>query len=312
MTKCLVTGGAGFIGSNLVNALLEEGCEVSVVDNLSSGKKEYLNPKAGFYNLDIRSQELESVFLKEGFDYVFHLAAQIDVRASVKDPGLDWDINIFGGLNVLELSRKYQVKKFLFASTGGAVYGDTSDIPTTEEVLPRPMSPYGIHKLTFEKYLDYYHQVHGLDYIVLRPANIYGPGQYKGGETGVISIFIDKAVQKEQCVINGDGKQTRDFVYVDDLVRAFLLSKQSDFLGVLNIGSAQETSVLEVALAIEKENQEKLDLEHGPEQPGEQKRSCLSYKKAADVLDFKPQISLDMGIKRTLDWTRDKYSKKET
>src|SRR6056297_900515 len=304
MTRSLVTGGAGFIGSTLVDRLLREGHEVSILDDLSTGKQEYVNSQAGFYNLDIRSEQIAPVFEQEQFDYVLHLAAQIDVRISVDKPQIDNDINVFGGLNVLDNAYRNGVKKFIFVSTGGAVYGDVEDIPTTEDVIPRPISPYGIHKLTFEKYLNYYHKVYGLDYISLRPANIYGPRQYKGGETGVISVFIDKAVQKEQCIINGDGEQTRDFVYVDDLVDAFLKARVSDHVGEINIGTGRETSVLDVVKAIEKATGEVLNKKHGPALPGEQKRSCLSYDRAQKILGWQPRTDLYQGVAQTLQWSR--------
>lgn len=304
MSKCLVTGGAGFIGSTLVDRLLEEGYGVAVLDDLSTGKEEYVNSRAKFYNFDIRSEQIAPVFEREQFDYVFHLAAQIDVRISVDKPQVDSDINVFGGLNVLDNAHRNGVKKFLFASTGGAVYGDVDNIPTTEDTIPRPISPYGIHKLTFEKYLNYYHQLYGLDYIALRPANIYGPRQYKGGETGVISVFIDKAVQKEQCIINGDGKQTRDFVYVDDIIEAFLRGMTSDYTGEINIGTGRETMVLDVVAAIEEVTGEVLDKKHGPALPGEQKRSCLSYDRARQILGWQPQTDLYDGVAQTLQWSR--------
>src|SRR6056297_3408666 len=237
MAKCLVTGGAGFIGSNLVDSLIKEAYEVVVVDNLYSGRKEYLNPKAKFYNLDIRSEKIKEVFQAEKFEFVFHLAAQIDARYSVRDPLFDLDVNVKGGLNILENCRESGVKKIIFASTGGALYGDdVSQIPTPESIQPGPVTPYGIHKLTLEKYLNYYRQVFGQDYIALRFANVYGPRQYKGGESGVISIFIDKAVSSETCTINGTGEQTRDYVYVEDIVKGFLKAKDSDFSGELNLG----------------------------------------------------------------------------
>ncbi len=307
MAKCLVTGGAGFIGSNLVDSLIKEAYEVVVVDNLYSGRKEYLNPKAKFYNLDIRSEKIKEVFQAEKFEFVFHLAAQIDARYSVRDPLFDLDVNVKGGLNILENCRESGVKKIIFASTGGALYGDdVSQIPTPESIQPGPVTPYGIHKLTLEKYLNYYRQVFGQDYIALRFANVYGPRQYKGGESGVISIFIDKAVSGETCTINGTGEQTRDYVYVEDIVKGFLKAKDSDFSGELNLGSGQETSVLELVEKIENAWGEKLKVSHAPEPPGDQKRSCLDAGRAGEILNWKPQVSLEEGIKKTLAWTREK------
>ena len=195
MAKILVTGGAGFIGSNLVDHLINQGHELVVVDDLSSGKKSYVNQQAKFYKLDIRSTKLEKIFSREKIEVVYHLAAQIDVRKSVADPAFDVDINIIGSLNLLENCRRFKVKKIIFSSTGGAIYGEAEEIPTTEYAPTYPVSPYGINKLAFEKYLNYYFQVYGLNYTILRFANVYGPRQFKGGEAGVIAIFIDNAVK---------------------------------------------------------------------------------------------------------------------
>jgi len=191
MSKILVTGGAGFIGSTLIDKLISEGNEVVIIDDLSSGKKEYVNSQAKFYEVDICSAaKIAKIFQKEKFDFVYHLAAQIDVRKSVADPVKDNEINVLGGINIIENCRLNEVKKIIFASTGGAIYGETEEIPTTEISLTYPVSPYGIHKLTLEKYLNYYYQVYGLNYTVLRFANVYGPRQFKGGEAGVIAILL--------------------------------------------------------------------------------------------------------------------------
>ncbi len=303
MSKILVTGGAGFIGSNLVDKLVELDYEVVVIDNLCSGKEEYLNSSAKFYNLDIGSEEIKKIFEKEKFDFVFHLAAQIDARASVRNPLFDLDVNVKGALNILENCHKFGVEKIIFASTGGALYGDdVSLIPTPEKIQPAPVTPYGIHKLTFEKYLNYYSKVFGQDYIALRFANVYGPRQYKGGESGVISIFIDKAVSGDICIINGDGTQTRDYVFVDDIVQALLKSMKSNFSGELNIGSGKEISVLELVKEIENSLKEKLNTTYAPSPPGDQMRSCLDATKAGKILDWQPEISLTEGIQKTLDW----------
>lgn len=308
MSKCLVTGGAGFIGSNLVDRLVELGHKVVVMDNLYSGKKEYLNSHATFLNMDIRAGEVEDVFEGEEFDYVFHLAAQIDARASVREPLFDLDINVAGSLNILENCRKFNIKKIIFVSTGGALFGDDASIvPTPESVLPAPTTPYGIHKLCFEKYLNYYNKIFGQDYIAIRPANVYGPRQYKGGESGVISIFIDKASKGEVCTINGEGAQTRDYVYVDDIVNSLIKGMETDFTGELNIGSGKETSVLDIVELIEEALGKEVNKEHAPAVPGDQMRSCLDSSKAWEVLGWKPQVDLREGIKRTLEWTGQKF-----
>ncbi len=303
MAKCLVTGGAGFVGSNLVDALIGDGHNVVIIDDLSTGKREYLNSKAKFYELDICSEDVKEVFEKEKFDYVFHLAAQIDVRISVEDPALDNKINVLGGLNILENCGKFSIKKIIFASTGGAIYGDAEEIPTAENYPANPISPYGIHKLTFEKYLNYYYKVYGQKYIALRFANIYGPRQFKGGEAGVVSIFADNAVKDKKSVINGDGKQTRDYVYVGDVVKSFLNAMNADFAGEVNIGTGKETDILEMVKAIESALGREIKKEYGEARKGEQLRSCLSNALAAEVLGWSPETGLKEGIKRTIDWS---------
>jgi UDP-glucose 4-epimerase len=304
MAKCLVTGGAGFIGSNLVDALAAEDHEVVITDDLSTGKREYLNPKAKFCEIDICSDKVENIFREEKFDFVFHLAAQIDVRISVSDPKLDNKINVLGGVNILENCRKFKIKKIIFASTGGAVYGDATEIPTSEDYPPYPVSPYGIHKLTFEKYLNYYYKVYGQKYIALRFANIYGPRQYKGGEAGVVSIFVDNAVNDKKSVINGDGKQTRDYVYVDDVVKALIASTDNNYNGEINIGTGVETNLLDIIKAIESAMGGEIKKEHGEAKEGEQMRSCLDNSLAEKVLKWKPEVNLEDGIRRTIEWSK--------
>jgi len=304
MSRCLVTGGAGFIGSNLVDELIKRGYQVIIIDNLSTGKKEYINNKAKFYNIDICSKDIDKVFQKEKLDYVFHLAAQIDVRKSVEDPVFDNRINVLGGLNILENCLKYKIKKIIFASTGGAIYGDADEIPTTENYIPQPVSPYGIHKLTFEKYLNYYYQVFDQKYISLRFANIYGPRQFKGGEAGVVSVFIDKAVNNTESVLNGDGRQTRDFVYVDDVVKAFIKAIKTGYVGEINIGTGVEKNLLEVIKSIELALNHKINIKQGPAKEGEQRRSCLDFSLAKNVLEWEPKINLEDGIKKTIGWSK--------
>jgi len=225
MSKILVTGGAGFIGSTLVDKLINEGHEVLVLDSLVSGKRDYVNPKAKLYETDICSPEVAEIFNMEKPEIVYHLAAQIDVRISLNDPVFDNKINAVGSLNILENCHKNNVKKFIFVSTGGAIYGEAEEIPTTEKAPTYPLSPYGIHKLTTEKYCKFYNEVHGLDYTILRFANVYGPRQYKGGEAGVVAIFNEHAVSGKTCFIKGDGLQTRDYVYVDDVLNSLSKAK---------------------------------------------------------------------------------------
>jgi UDP-glucose 4-epimerase len=303
MAKILVSGGAGFIGSTLVDKLISEGHQLVVLDNLASGKKDYINPQAKFYEVDICSKEVTDVFMIEKPEIVYHLAAQIDVRISVSDPVFDNKINAAGSLNILENCRQNNVKKFIFVSTGGAIYGEAEEIPTTESAPTYPLSPYGIHKLTTEKYCMFYREVYGLDYTILRFANIYGPRQYKGGEAGVVSIFIEHAVTGKPCFINGDGLQTRDYVYVDDVVAALSKAKEVIYQGEINIGCAKEITVLDIVSAI-KEAGIDFAPEHAPAKPGEQRRSCLSYDLAKKILNWEPQVDIKEGVRRTLEWTK--------
>lgn len=304
MSKILVTGGAGFIGSNLVDKLIDLGNEVVVIDNLYSGKKEYLNPQAKFYNLSILDDKVKEVFEIEKFDYVCHLAAQIDVRKSVEDMEFDNQVNILGGLNILKNCHQFGIKKIVFASSGGAAYGFPGQIPTAEDHLTYPVSPYGINKVSFEKYLNYYYKVFGQKYTALRLANVYGPRQYKGGEAGVIAIFTSNAISKKKSYIYGDGLQTRDYVYVDDVVNAFVLALESDFVGDLNIGTGIEKNLLEVVDAIESCLGEKLDIEHQEAKLGEERRSCLNFSKAKKEINWQSKVNLEEGIKRTIEWAK--------
>jgi UDP-glucose 4-epimerase len=309
MGKYLITGGAGFIGSNLAEKLKKDGQEVAVIDDLSTGKKDYIPSGVSFYEVDIADKaKVEEVFKeefgKQRIDAVFHLAAQIDVRVSVEDPRSDNKINVWGGLNVLENCQKFGVDKIVFTSTGGALYDSDDEIPTTEKQIPKPISPYGIHKLTFEHYLNYYHQVFGQKYIALRLANVYGPRQFKGGEAGVITIFIDNAVRGKRSVLYGDGKQTRDFVYVDDVLNALERASSADFVGCLNIGRGVETDIWEVIENIEFATGEKMDMIQEEARAGEVRRSCLNPSLAERILGWEPRVDLAKGIKQTIQWSR--------
>ena len=324
--KILVTGGAGFIGSHLVDRLVKEKHKVIVIDNLSTGKKENLNPQAKFYKLDIRSPKISDVFKKERPEAVFHLAAQIDLRKSVENPVEDAKINILGSLNILQnfirinqLNPRKSVSKFIFASTGGAIYGDADIIPTTETYPEMPLSPYGIEKLVFDKYLNYYYKVFGLPYVSLRLANVFGPRQNSKGEAGVIAIFCDKMLSGKftphrtrsgvgQPIINGSGKQTRDYVYVDDVVEAGILAFKKKKIGIFNIGTAQETDVNAIFRKIRKLINSNCKEIHIPEKPGEQKTSCLDCSKAKKELGWKPKYNLDRGLKETVEWFKNKLA----
>jgi UDP-glucose 4-epimerase len=305
--KILVTGGAGFIGSHVVDAYLELGHEVVVVDNLSSGSIGNLNPKAKFYKMDIRDSDIEDLFKNEKPDVVNHHAAQMDVRKSVEDPIYDADVNIIGSLNLLQNCIRYGVKKFIFASTGGAIYGEQDYFPADEEHPTRPLSPYGVAKLTVEKYLYFYKEVHGLNYVVLRYANIYGSRQNPHGEAGVVAIFTSKMLKGEQPVINGDGFQTRDYTFVGDVVRANVLALSYEKSDVFNIGTGIETDVNTLFQKLKQLTGANCDEFHGPAKPGEQRRSVISYEKIYKTLGWKPMTSLDEGLRLTVEFFKNKF-----
>ncbi|MBI3354442.1 MAG: NAD-dependent epimerase/dehydratase family protein [Nitrospirae bacterium] len=300
--KILVTGGAGFIGSHIVDRLIEEGHEVVVVDNLVAGKKKNINEKAGFYKVDICSSKLEKIFKKEKPDLVNHHAAQIDVRKSVSDPVYDAEVNILGMINLLQCCIKYSVRKVIFASSGGAIYGEQESFPATENHPLRPVSPYGIGKLTGEKYLYYYKINYGLDYVNLRYANVYGPRQDPFGEAGVVAIFANKLLNGEQPVINGNGNQTRDYVFVEDVVEANMAVMQKGTAEAYNVGTGRETSVNELFRHLVDITGANVKEIHGPEKKGEQLRSVLDYGKISKEFEWEPRVSIEEGLKKAVNY----------
>ncbi|HEY4662072.1 MAG TPA: NAD-dependent epimerase/dehydratase family protein [Candidatus Humimicrobiaceae bacterium] len=301
--KVLITGGAGFIGSNVADGLLEKKHRVVIVDDLSNGKKENIPGGARFYRCDIRSKKLYSIFKAEKPEVVIHNAAQLSVRVSVENPLMDADINVMGGLNVIQACHTYNVNKIIFASSGGTVYGEQKYFPADEEHPTRPISPYGVAKLATENYLYYFYKTYGLKYISLRYGNIYGPRQDPYGEAGVVAIFSSKIIKGENPIINGDGLQTRDYVYVGDVVDVNIRTMESDFTGSLNVGTEKETTVVEL-FKILREVSGKSDVEevHGPVKEGEQRRSQLSYGLAKKILGWQPGMSLEEGLKLTYHW----------
>lgn len=299
--KILVTGGAGFIASHITDALIEQGHTVYVLDNLSSGFEKNINPKARFIKADIRDKSLSEFFEKENFDAVNHHAAQMDVRRSVADPVFDADTNILGTLNLLQNSVKTKVKKFMFASTGGAIYGEQEYFPADENHPTAPLSPYGISKLSIEKYLYFYKAQYNLNYSILRYANIYGPRQNPHGEAGVVAIFSRKLLNGEQPVINGDGKQTRDYTFVKDVVRANMLSLNDGESDIYNVGTGVETNVNELFGMINYfTNKGKME-KHGPSMPGEQLRSVITSEKLKKRFGWSPSIDIKEGLRITVE-----------
>jgi UDP-glucose 4-epimerase len=301
-SKILVTGGAGFIGSHLVDRLIKEGHKVTVVDNLSTGKNENLNPKVKFYKTDICNKKLREIFKKEKPEIVFHLAAQIDVRKSTENPIEDAKINILGSLNVLENCRKAGVKKLIFASSGGAIYGESEVITTLETHPARPESPYGLAKFLIEKYLEFYKKTYGLDYISLRYANVYGPRQNSKIEAGVIAIFIDTLLHGKRPTIFGHGNQTRDYVYVDDAVEAAIKAMAQKGGRVFNVGTGIETSVNELYKLISQKLKKDIQPKFVSAKPGDLKRSCLDSSKIKKELGWQPKYPLEKGLNETIKW----------
>ncbi len=303
--KILVTGGAGFIGSHIVDAYISSGHEVVVLDNLSSGKKSNLNPKATLVQGDIGdAKAVRDLFVQGRFDAVNHHAAQIDVRRSVDDPVYDASVNILGALNLFESCVATGVKKVVFASSGGASYGEQDYFPADEDHPQRPISPYGVAKLTTEKYLFYYHAVYKLDSVCLRYSNVYGPRQNPEGEAGVVAIFASRMLAGGQPLINGDGKQTRDYVFVGDVVRANVKALEVARSDVFNVCTGVESDVNDLFRIIRKKTGSPCDEKHAPAKKGEQLRSVLSYGKIQRELGWTPEVSLEEGLGRTVDFFR--------
>src|SRR3989338_4943309 len=299
--KILITGGAGFIASHITDACVNKGYQVVIIDNLSSGKRKYLNPKAVFYKVDIRNREaIDKIFRKEKPQILNHHAAQISVRNSVDNPLNDADINLLGLLNLLEAGKPY-LKKVIFASSGGVVYGEADKMPTPEDYIPLcPLSPYGVAKLAGEYYLNYYQKNFGITGVSLRYSNVYGPRQNPHGEAGVVAIFSKKMLKGEAPVINGDGLQTRDYVYVGDVVSANQLALAKDVSGPFNIGTGMETNVVGIWQKIAKITGTDIQAIHGLAKPGEQKRSVLYNSLAREKLAWQPSIDLESGLKETV------------
>ncbi|HLE15328.1 MAG TPA: NAD-dependent epimerase/dehydratase family protein [Anaerolineales bacterium] len=301
--KVLVTGGAGFIGSHVVDNYVNNGYEVVVVDDLSTGRLSNLNPGATFYQMDIRSPEIAGIFARERPDFVNHHAAQMDVRRSVIDPLFDADVNIRGSINLLECARQYQVKRVIYISTGGAVYGEPEYLPCDEAHPINPICPYGASKHTVEHYLFMYQQNYGLEYNVLRYPNVYGPRQDPHGEAGVVAIFTGQMLDDKQVVINGDGEQQRDFVYVGDCARANVMVTTSEQINqIYNLGFGRGSDVNEVFQVLKQVIGYDRQAIYGPAKTGETRRIYLDASKARRELGWEPTITLEEGLERTVEY----------
>ena len=307
--KALVTGGAGFIGSNLVDALLARGDEVTVVDDLSTGRRENLEQAlangAALEEVDIRDADaVGDVVGRTKPDVIFHLAAQIDVRKSVADPAGDARINVEGTANVLSAAQKHGVPRLVNTSTGGAIYGEGRQLPAPEDHPVAPEAPYGLSKFCAEQYCEIFTRMHGLSTVSLRYGNVYGPRQDPLGEAGVIAIFCGKLLEGGKATIFGDGKQTRDYVYVDDVVEANLRAAESDATGAINIGLGKEKSVLDIVEVLNEHAPDGFEPDHAPERPGEVQHIALDPSRAREELGWEAQVELEDGLKRTLDSLR--------
>lgn len=302
--RILVTGGAGFIGSHVVDALVVRKHRVTVIDNLSTGKRTNLNPKARFIKLDVRSPRVAGVLRHLRPEIIFHFAAQKDPRFSVIDPVTDAETNVIGLLRLIKASLGQGIKKFILASTGGAIYGGAGKVPTPETYPAHPFSPYGVSKLASEHYLHSYRHTEGFPSVSLRLANVYGPRQDPKSEAGVTAIWLGRLARGQRPVIFGDGRQTRDFIYVDDVVRAFLLAMGKPASGVINIGTSKETNLNTLYGKVARAYGSKLKPVYGPPKFGEEHRSAVAIRLAAEELGWKPAVSLDAGLKKTVAWFR--------
>ena len=300
----LVTGGAGFIGSHLVDRLLEEGHKVAVIDNLSTGKLKNLNSAATFYHMDITNPSMQDIFQREQPDLVYHLAAQISVSESTKDPVKDGETNVMGTLRLLEAVRRYGIETFIYSSTGGALYGDPETNPCSEQTPIVPLSPYGLSKYLAEQYIELYHRLYQLNYTILRYGNVYGPRQDPHGEAGVVAIFSQAMLDGKQPSIFGAGDQERDFVYVGDVVEANIRAMKKGDGQAFNIGTSQGTNVNRIFDSLKSIINFKWDAEHRNARPGEVYKISLDCNKALRELGWSPQVSLDEGLDRTAEYFR--------
>jgi len=304
--KILVTGGAGFIGSHVVDAYVCEGHDVAVVDDLSTGRRVQVHPQARFYEMDIRDPELDGVFAEERPEVVSHQAARANVRESLEEPLLYAEVNVLGSLNLLECCRRHRVRKVIYASTGGAVYGEPQALPATEGHAINPLDPYGASKHHVEHYLEVYRANFGINYTTLRYPNVYGPRQDPYGEAGVVAIFAEKMLHRGQAVINGSGKQERDFVYVSDVARANVLALEKGDGEIYNIGSGVGVSVNRIFASLAELTAYGKPAVHGPPKQGEVFRVYLDASRAHAELGWAPEVPLEDGLALTVAYFRDR------
>jgi UDP-glucose 4-epimerase len=300
--KALVTGGAGFIGSHLVDRLLSEGYKVAIIDDLSAGKLRNLNPAASFYHSDINQASVQDIFKREQPDLVFHLAARVSVTSSAQDPVDNAEVNVIGTLRLLDICRRMGIEKFIFSSTGGAIYGNPETNPCSEETPTAPISPYGLSKCMAEQYIELFHRLYRLHYTTLRYGNVYGPRQDPHGEAGVIPIFIQAMLEGNQPRIFGDGDQERDFIYVEDVVEANIQAIHRGNNRTFNIGSGEGSSVNQIFESLKNALQYRWGAEHRPRRPGEVHKISLECGKALRDLGWCSQVGLEEGLQRTVEY----------
>ena len=304
IVRILVTGGAGFIGSHVADRYIELGHEVAVLDDFSHGRAENVNPRARVYRKSILDDDLAAVLQDFRPEAVSHHAAQVNVRKSVDDPGFDAQVNVLGSLRVYQAAVACACRKVIYASSGGACYGPPARLPAAEATPIRPVCPYGVSKHVAEKYLELYGDLYGLRYTVLRYANVYGPRQDPHGEAGVVAIFSRKMLDRQEAFINGDGLQTRDYVFVGDIIRANLAALKLEGYHTINIGTGTETDVLTIFDTLNRLTGANQPRRHRPAPGGEQRRSSIDPSLAADLLSWKPQVDLEDGLCRTVDYFR--------
>jgi len=298
--KVLVTGGAGFIGSNVVDLFIKNGHDVVIVDDLSTGRRANINSRAKFYEMDIRDPGMREIFASERPEIVDHHAAQIDVRRSVSDPRFDADVNLLGSIQLAELAHEFGVRKFIYISSGGAIYGEPVYLPCDEAHPVQPLAPYGASKYTFELYLYLYKETYGLDYTILRYANVYGPRQDPLGEAGVVAIFTGQMLHNKPVTINGTGEQVRDYVFVSDCADANLISLQEGSGGVYNLGSGIGTTVNQIFKQLKAITGYSLEPAYGPAKAGETFKIYLDSTHVKDELDWEPTVGLEDGLSSTV------------